>query len=271
MAGVAGNSYALIADAVESMADVASSAVVWGGLAIAAQPADEEHPFGHGKAESVSAAVVALLLLGAAVGIAIEAAREIRALHHVPAIWTLWVLLGVMVVKWVLSKRVDLVGAGIGSRAVRADAVHHMGDAVTSSAAFAGITTAIVGFRATGDQRWAQADDWAALLATLVIAWNGWRMLRDSLNDLMDRMPGDDVLAPIRDAAMGVAEVRRIEKLYVRRSGLTYRVTVHVQADPALSLRDSHVVSGKVKGAIRAALPSVESVLVHMEPFEPGA
>src|SRR3954471_23554874 len=135
-AGIIGNTYALVADAVESGADVFASMLVWGGLAVAAQPADEDHPYGHGKAEALAASAVALMLLGAAVGIAFEAVREIRTPHSVPAPWTLGVLVGVVVVKWILSRRVHAVGHETGSTAVKADAQHHLSDAITSAAAF---------------------------------------------------------------------------------------------------------------------------------------
>ena len=268
VAGILGNTYALVADAVESTADILSSLIVWAGLAIAARPADEDHPFGHGRAETLAAAVVALMLLAAAVGIAIQATREIRTPHLTPAPWTLAVLAAVVLVKYVLSRRVHAVGADIGSTAVTTDAWHHMSDAVTSAAAFIGIAVAVVANRVTGHPGWASADDWAALRASAVIAFNGLSMLRPALHDLMDRTPGEDVVGPVRRAAEGVPGVLATEQLAVRRTGMVYRITIHVQADPSLSLRDAHILSGKVKSAIRAAVPRVQSVLVHMEPFE---
>lgn len=268
VAGIVGHSYALVADAVESTADIFASLVVWGGLHVAARPADDDHPFGHGRAEPLAATVVSIMLVAAAAGIAVQAVREIRTPHHPPASWTLAVLVAVMVVKWTLSRRVQAVGAASGSTAVQADAAHHLSDAITSAAAFVGITVALVGSRYRGGTAWAAADDWAALLAAAVIAYNGLSMARSALHDLMDRMPGDEVVTPIRGAAEGVPGVLAIEQLAVRKMGMTYRVTLHVQADPVLPLREAHVLSGKVKGAIRAAVPRVESVLVHMEPFE---
>lgn len=268
VAGIVGNTYALVADAVESMADIFASLVVWGGLRVAALPADAEHPFGHGKAEAIATAVVALMLLGAAVGISVEAVRGIRAPGALPAPWTLAVLVGVMVVKWGVSRRVAKVGAEVGSSAVRADAAHHLGDAITSAAAFVGITAALVGARLHGGDRWAAADDWAALVASAVIAVNGAGLLRGAVHELMDRMPGPDVVEPICRAAAAVPGVLATEQVAVRKAGLTYRVTLHVQADPTMSLRDAHALGGKVKGAIRCAVPAVASVLVHMEPYE---
>ena len=268
-AGLVGHTYALVADAVESTADIFSSLIVWGGLQVASRDPDAEYPFGYGKAEALAAAVVSLMMLAAAVGISIEAVREIRTPHLSPAPWTLVVLVGVMAVKWVLSRRVSAIGADIGSTAVQADAWHHMSDAITSAAAFIGISVAIAGTRVVGGSGWASADDWAALVASLVIAYNAVNMLRPAVHDIMDRMPGADVVTPVRRAAESVAGVLATEKLVVRKTGLVYHVTLHVQTDPRMPLEDAHVLGGMVKGAIRAAVPQVQSVLVHMEPYLP--
>jgi cation diffusion facilitator family transporter len=265
IAGIIGHAYALVADAVESTADIFSSLVVYGGLRIASQPADEDHPYGHGRAEALAGALVALMLLAAALGIAIEAVREIRTPHHTPKAWTLGVLVGVIVIKQVLASKVFRIGSETGSTAIMADAQHHRSDVITSTAAFIGISIAVIGGRG-----WEQADDWAALVASLVICYNGVKMLRPAVNDLMDRVPDDSVVQGIAIAATSVSEVRAIEKLKVRKVGLQYAVDLHVQTDPQMSLHDAHIVSGKVKGAIRAAMPSVDGVLIHMEPYEPA-
>jgi cation diffusion facilitator family transporter len=267
VAGLIGNSYALVADAVESTADVLASIAVWGGLAIAAQPADEDHPYGHGKAEPLAASAVALMLLAAAAGIAVEAIQEIRQPHGPPEAWTLGVLVAVVLVKGVLSRRVLTVGSAIGSTAVKADAWHHLSDAVTSALAFVGIGLAVWGTRVLGEPGWAVADDWAALIATGVIAYNGFALLQPALHDLMDRMPGPDVVAPIRNAAEAVPGVLAVEKLHARRTGLAYRVTIHVQAEPSTPLDEAHALGHRVTDAIRAAIPEVEAVVVHMEPY----
>lgn len=263
VAGVAGHSYALIADAVESTADVFSSLVVWGGLRLSAREADEQFPFGYGKAEPLAAVVVSLMLLGAAAGIAIQAVREILTPHLSPAPYTLFVLLGVIAVKEILFRRVFRVAQEVGSTAVQADAWHHRSDAITSAAAAVGIAVALA-----GGPRFAEADDWAALLASGVIFWNGLRILRPAVGDLMDRTPDPAVVERIHQAAVSVPDVRNIETLKVRRSGLGLYVDIHVEADPGMSLHDAHVVSGKVKSAIRAEVPQVLGVLVHMEPWE---
>src|ERR687885_2272961 len=190
LAGLIGHSYALVADAVDPPADVFSSLIVWGGLRISAQPADENHPYGHGKAEPLAAAVVAVMLLGAAVGIAIEAVREIRTPHHAPAPFTLAVLVAVIVIKEVLFRFVIRVGQQVDSTAVMADAWHHRSDAITSAAAFVGIGIALL-----MGPGWEAADDWAALVAAAIIAFNGARILRPAVHDLMDRAPPADLRA----------------------------------------------------------------------------
>lgn len=261
LAGIVGHSYALVADAIESSADVFSSLVVWRGLRLAAREADERYPFGYGKAESLAAATVGLMLLGAAAGIAVLSVREILTPHHLPAPYTLGVLVAVIVVKEILFRTVLKVGAEVESSAVRADAWHHRSDAITSAAAFVGIAVALW----TGIP---QADDWAALVAAAVIAVNGFLILRPALADLMDRAPRPELLEEIERAAREVPGVLATEKLRVRRAGLSLLVDLHVQADPALSLHDAHILSGTVKSAIRLAHPTVEAVLVHMEPYE---
>ncbi len=263
VAGVLGSSYALVADGVESTADIFSSLIVWGGLRIASRSADEDYPFGYGKAEPIAAAVVGLMLIAAAIGIAIESVREILVPHHAPAPFTLGVLVGVVLVKEVLYRRVFRVGADMGSTAVKADAWHHRSDAITSAAAFVGISIALI-----GGPGWEPADDWAALLASTIIAYNGIAVLRPSVADLMDRAPGEEMLARVSAAAMGVRGVCAIEKLKVRKAGLGYWVDLHVQADPRLPLEEAHVLSGMVKSAIREAVPEVAGALIHMEPYE---
>lgn len=263
VAGITGNAYVLVADAIESTTDIFSSLIVWGGLSIASQPADENHPYGHGRAEPLAAAVVALILMGAALGIAIRAVGELRTVHEGPAAFTLPVLVLVIVVKEVLARRVFRAGHEVGSTAVRNDAHHHRADVITSSAAFLGISIALY-----GGPGWESADDWAALVASSVIVYNAVKMLSPAVQDLMDHAPADDVATRIAAAALTVADTRAIEKLKVRKAGLSYFVDLHVQADPAISLHDAHIVSGKVKGAIRRAVPAVDYVLIHMEPFE---
>ncbi len=265
VAGILGHSFALLADAVESLADIVGSAVVWGGLKISAQGADADHPYGHGKAEPLAALAVGMLLLAAAIGIAVQGVRGILAPGGSPEWWTLAILAVVIAAKELLFRRVLRVSEALGSTAVMADAWHHRSDALSSLAAFIGIAAAVA-----GGPRWAWADDAAALVAGLIIAVNGWRIVRPSLHELMDGAPDESLVRQVRSAAEAVPGVRRTEKLMARKVGTRFLVDLHVQADPELSLHEAHILSGMVKSAIRRAIPAVENVLVHMEPDEPA-
>lgn len=263
VAGVVGNSYALVADAVESITDLVGSAIVWGGLRISGREADRRFPFGYGRVEALATVVVGLMLLAAAVGIAVEAVREIRTPHHAPAPFTLVVLVGVVAIKAAWSRHVLRVARAAGSGLVEADVWHHQSDAITSAAAFLGISIALIG----GDG-WEAADEIAALAASGLIFWNGIGIVRPAVAELMDRAPGDELLDQIDRSARTVAEVLATEKIRVRKIGAVLAIDLHVQSDATLSLHQAHIVSGKVKSAIRRDLPSVRDVIVHMEPFE---
>lgn len=262
IAGIVGHANALVADAIESSADIFSSMIVWMGLSIASRPADEDHPYGHGKAEPLAAAVVSLLLIGAAIGISIMAIREIVTPHHLPAPFTLFVAAGVIVIKEMLYQRVSRVGREVGGTVVAADAWHHRADAVTSLAAFIGISIALI-----GGPGWEAADDWAALFAAVIVAVNGVRTVRPAISGLMDEAPDSTVKQRALQAALRVAEVRHVENLNVRASGLGFYVDLHVQADPTISLEEAHEIAASVKYAILEAVPSAVGVLVHMEPY----
>lgn len=263
LAGIVGHSYALIADGIESVADIFGSLIVWSGLRVARRSADSAYPFGYGKAEALAAAGVGFMLVGAAIGISIEAIREIMIPHHTPAPFTLAVLVGVVLIKELFFRRVSRAAVASGSTAIKADAWHHRSDAITSLAAFIGISIALI-----GGPGWEQADDWAALLAACVIVYNGVRVMRPALQELMDRAPGEALLGRVERAAHSVTGVLATEKLKMRRAGTAYYVDLHVQADPTLSLHEAHILSGMVKSAIRREVPEVSGALIHMEPYE---
>ena len=261
VAGVAGHSQALVADAVESLADLFSSAIVWRGLVVASVPADSDHPYGHGKAEPLASAAVALMLLMAAAGIAVGSVRNVFTPHQVPEAYTLVVLVVVVLVKEMLFRRVMSEGEAIGSAAVRTDAWHHRSDAVTSMAAGLGISVALVGGPA-----YAVADDVAAVLASWVIAWNGWRLLRPALDELMDAEVSSEKVGGIVREAEEVTEVAGVEKCLVRKSGYGYLVDMHLEVDPGMTVERAHAVAHEVKDRVRERFPEVLDVLVHVEP-----
>jgi cation diffusion facilitator family transporter len=263
--GLLGHSYALIADAIESMADIFASVVVWGGLRISAQPADAEHPYGHGRAEPLAALIVSLMLFGAAIGITIEAIREIVTPHHAPEPFTLWILGAVILIKEVLFRFVHRVAIDVDSGAVMADAWHHRSDAITSAAAAVGISIALIGGRG-----YESADDWAALVAAAIIAINAWRLLMRPLHELMDRVP-PDVIDQVAAVAARVPGVGGVEKVLARKHGMQYLVDMHLEVDPDMSVRDSHALAHDVKNLIQRELPHIQDVLIHIEPLNEPA
>jgi cation diffusion facilitator family transporter len=264
-AGLLGNAYVLIADGIESALDIGGSVVIWGGLRFAARPPDASHPYGHGKAEPVAAAIVAAGVLIAAVGLAIQSTREIFTPHHAPAPFTLVVLIVVVVVKELLYRSVIRIGREVESTAVQTDAWHHRSDALTSIAAFVGIAIALIG----GDG-WESADDWAALFACGLIAVNGYRLLSPALHEILDTAPRGDMCQGVREAAAEVRGVCEVEKCLVRKMGLHYYVDLHVAVDGTISVRDGHDIAHDVKNAILATNARIADVLVHIEPAEAG-
>jgi cation diffusion facilitator family transporter len=261
-AGILGSSYALIADAIESFADMASSLIVWRGVALANRPADADHPYGHGKAETLAAAAVAVMLLGAAILIVIQSVKEILTPHHAPAPFTLFVLLAVVLIKEGLFRFVGRVGQEIESTAVTADAWHHRSDAMTSAAAALGISVALV-----GGEGYKSADDWAAIFAGAIIAWNGYRLLRPSVRELMDAVPQSDIADQARAIALGVDGVRGVEKCLARKMGYDYVLDMHVEMDGTLQVTAAHELAHVVKNEIQFCLPRVKEITIHIEPF----
>src|SRR5947207_1638801 len=261
LGGLLGNAYVLIADGIESALDIAGSFVIWGGLRFAARPPDETHPYGHGKAEPIAAVVVAFGVLAASLGLAIESVREIRAPHHGPAPFTLGILIVVIVVKEILFRYVNRIGHNVESTAVQTDAWHHRSDALTSAAAFIGISAALIGGRG-----WESADDWAALFACGVIAANGVRLLRPALSEIMDTAPRGEIVDRVRNAAGAVPGVIEVEKCFVRKMGLSFYVDLHVRVDESITVREGHDIAPEFKRAIREAGGRIADALVHVEP-----
>ena len=259
--GVLGNSYALIADGVESMLDIMSSLVVLGSLRFSTQPPNEQYPYGFGKVEPLSALVVATALLAAAGGIAIQSIREIFTPHHIPAAFTLAILIGVVVTKEVMFRILFRTGESIGSKAMQTDAWHHRSDSLTSIAAFIGISVAI--FAGEGYEA---ADDWAALVAAGVIAFNGIRLFRSAWREVLDAAPPKLVVDNVRAIAGQVPGVADIDKCRVRKSGLAIFVDIHVMVDGGMSVRDGHALAHEVKDRLIREIAGIQDVLVHIEP-----
>lgn len=251
----------LIADGIESTLDIAGSVVIWGGLKFAARPPDATHPYGHGKAEPIAAVVVAVAVLAAALGLAIQSVRELFLPHHGPAPFTLVVLVVAIIVKEILYRYVIVFGREAESTAIQTDAWHHRTDALTSVAALIGISVALI-----GGESWWSADDWAALFACALIGANGYRLLKPALHEIMDTAPRGPIVDVVRNSASSVPGVLEIDKCLLRKMGLDFYVDLHVGVDGNISVREGHRIAHEVKRAIQQSDPRIADVLVHIEP-----
>ena len=261
LAGFFGNSYALIADGIESTSDIVTSLVVWGGLRVSGAPADEKHPYGYGKAEALSGIVASLALLGAAAMIAVQSIREILTPHHLPHWSTLVVLVVVVATKTMLARWMAGSGADADSTSLQADAWHHWADALTSIAAFVGITIGLI-----GGPGYEPADDWAALLACTVIVVSGLSLLRMAVRELLDAAPAKEFEQLVRDLAQGVAGVRALDKCRIRKSGTSYFVELHVEVDGQATVQEGHDIGGRVRSVLRNSPLRIADAFIHIEP-----
>jgi cation diffusion facilitator family transporter len=260
-AGIFGNSYALIADAIESTTDIFSSLLVLFGLKYAKRPADDNHPYGHGKIEPlITFLVVAFLVLSASI-IAHESIQNIQTPHKVPEPWTLIVLGCIILWKEISYRIVIKKSKETHSSSLKADAWHHRSDAITSVMAFIGISIALIfgkGFET--------ADDWAALFAAVFILYNSYLIFRPALGEIMDEHLYDDLLEEIRLQAVKVQGVLGTEKCFIRKAGMKYHVDLHAIVDGAISVKEGHDIAHNLKDFLRSEIPNLGHVLVHIEP-----
>lgn len=259
--GALGHAYALVADGVESLSDIAIAILIWAGFRWAAQPPDRDHPYGHGKAEAVAGLFTALVVLGASAGIGWHAVKEIRHPQQLPQWWTLAILAAVITAKVVFSRRLDKASRDTESTALGAEAWHHLSDAITSAAAFIGISIAVVGGAA-----YAAADGWAALVASAVIALAGLRIFQKALNEVMDIAVPAELESGVRAIAAAVPGVANLDKCRVRKSGLSYLVDIQIRVAGELSVRKGHEIAHAVKDTLLASRFRVSDVTVHVEP-----
>lgn len=263
LVGYFGNSYALIADAIESTGDVFASALVIVGFRYAKRPPDENHPYGHGKVEPLITFVVVGFLVASATLIIIESIHNIQTPHKAPAPYTLWFIGAIILVKELFFRFVYKSSKEIGSTSLKADAWHHRSDAITSACAFVGIAIAVY----KGDS-WAQADDWAALIASLIIFYNAYKIFRPALGEIMDEHVHDEFILVIREKSKEVAGIIDTEKCLVRKSGMRYWVDLHIHVKGNLSVDQGHTIAHNLKKHLMDEIPEIEDILVHVEPAE---
>lgn len=259
--GVLGNSYALIADAIESTADVFSSILVWVGLKYSTRPADENHPYGHGRFETLSTFSVIGFLVVSATVIAYESIQNIKTPHEGPKVFTLYVLGGIILFKELSFQYVIKKSKQTNSSSLKADAWHHRSDAITSVMAFIGISVAI--FLGEGYEA---ADDVAALLASGIIIFNAYKIFKPLLSEISDEQIYDDLIRKIREISMTVPGVIETEKCHVRKMGMDYYVDLHMIVDGNISVIEGHKIAHDLKDEIQRKIPQVADVLVHTEP-----
>lgn len=260
-AGYFGNSYALIADAIESTSDIFSSLIVFFGLTYASKPADESHPYGHGRAEPlITFLVVAFLMISAGI-IAVQSIENIKTPHEMPAPYTLIILFGIISVKESLYRIVSKKGKETKSSALEADAWHHRSDAITSVTAFIGIVIALI-----MGKGYEMADDWAALVASGVILYNSYLIFRPALGEIMDENLHDEMIENIRKISLEVTGIIETEKCYIRKSGMKYFADLHAVVDSGITVKEGHKVAHILKDKLMKELPELANVLVHIEP-----
>ncbi|MCP4459575.1 MAG: cation transporter [Cytophagales bacterium] len=263
LAGFFGNSYALIADAIESTTDIFSSLLVLVGLKYAKRPADKNHPYGHGKIEPLITFMVVAFLVTSATIIAYESIQNIQTPHKVPKSWTLIILGGIIIWKEISFRIVIRKSKQTNSSSLRADAWHHRSDAITSIMAFIGISIALI-----FGKGYETADDWAALLASVFILYNSYLIFRPALGEIMDEHLYDDLLEKVRKESVKVTGVIGTEKCFIRKSGMKYHVDLHAIVDGTISVKEGHNISHQLKDHLRNEIPNLGHVLIHIEPNE---
>ena len=260
-AGFFGNSYALIADAIESTTDIFSSALVLLGFKYAEKPPDENHPYGHGKIEPLITFIVVAFLVTSATIIAYESIQHIQTPHKVPEPWTLFVLTGIIIWKEISFQIVIRKSKQTQSSSLRADAWHHRSDAITSVMAFLGISIALI-----FGEGYETADDWAALLASAFILYNSYLIFRPALGEIMDEHQYDDLIEEIRQRALEVEGILGTEKCFIRKSGMKYHVDLHAIVSGDISVEKGHWIAHALKDHLRKVIPNLGHVLIHIEP-----
>jgi cation diffusion facilitator family transporter len=263
--GIVGNTFALVADAVNSIGDSFSSIAVLVGLHVAQRPPDRQHPYGHTRAEAIAGLSVAILIAVSALMVGWEAVQRLNISHDVPPIWTLWIAGINVVLKEILYWVNIIVGRRTGSRAVMAGAWDHRSDALCSLAVLAGI--ALVRW---GGSRLMWADEVAALIVVAIILYAAYRLFQTSASELLDRQADDPLVAEIRNRAASVPGVRGVETLWVRKSGLEYFADIHIEVDPKMTVEEGHRISHEVKDRLIHEFAPLRDVLVHLEPHGEG-
>ena len=259
--GAAGGSTSVVADGLESAGDVFASGFVLLGLTIAAKPADENHPYGHGRVEILTGLLIGLILLAGGVGISWRSLGKVAEIHAPPAVFVIWPLVASAVIKSVLSGLKFHFGKKIHSAALVADAWNDSVDILSGLVALIAVVLSLY-----DPSRFLAADHYGGFAVGIIVIFTGLRVARDTAFQLMDTMPDENLMNTIREVALRVPGVRGVEKCYARKTGLTYHVDLHLEVDPNLTVRESHNIATEVRVHLKDSLEWVADVLVHVEP-----
>lgn len=260
--GLVGQSFALISDAVNSLGDVVTSLVVLFAMRVAQQPPDDEHPYGHTRAEAIAGSNLALLVIVSALLVGWEAVQRIATPHDLPPVWTLWIAASNVLIKEGLYRYKRSVGLRTGSSALMANAWDHRSDAFCSLAVLIGL-----GIVRWGGPAWIGADEVAALVVVAAIVWSGAKLFRSSSSELMDSQADEQFVREIRRVAESIPDVRAVETLWVRKSGLEYFADIHIEVDGHLTVDEGHRIGHAVKDRLVGEFIHLRDVLVHLEPY----
>ena len=260
--GIAAGSAALIADAVNSIGDVASSMAVRGALGMAQLEEDDDHPYGHTKAESIAGLSVSLLVAFSAGLLALETIKRFGSELEVPGI-AAGLIAGVCaVIKEVIYRYTVQVAKRLNSSSLIAMAWDHRSDAIGSGL----VAVSLIAAPYVGD--WGRyIDPIAALCVCSALIYTAGKIFLSTATELMDQQADEATVQQVRDIAEAVGGVQAVEKLRVRKSGLEYFIEIHVQVEGMMTVDAGHRIAHHVKDQLLISLPRVRDVHVHIEPF----
>lgn len=263
--GYAAGSTSVVATGFEFLGDVLASVLVFAGMALAAKPADGNHPYGHGRIEILAGSSVGLILVAGGIGICVRSLQKVADVHAPPDTYSVYPLLGAIGIRTVMSTLKFRVGRGIASGSLIADAWNDAVDILSAMAALCAL-----GLTLYDPSRFLEADHYGGFAVGLFVIYTGIRVLRDTSLDLIDTMPAPELIQRIKAAASEVSGVRGIEKCYARKTGLQHHVDLHVEVDAHITVAEAHDIATNVRAHVRKAMPEVADVLVHIEPLGLG-
>jgi cation diffusion facilitator family transporter len=256
------HSTAVFADGMENAVDLFGSGLILYALHIASKPPDSDHPYGHGRSETIAGLAVGVLLGASGVAICYESIRRLRIKTEIPHLYAIWPMIASIVIKATLSFGKFRFGHRLGSAALVADAWHDGIEIASGVMALLALALTLY-----DPEHFSAADHWGGFAVGLIVVFTALHIVRDTSNELMDAMPSQRRIGRIRIVALSARGVKGVEKVYARKTGLQYHVELHLEVDPQMSVQDSHELATATRFLIREKLDWVADVIVHIEPF----